>query len=273
MLAVLSAPGWQARPGIGLDASWEAAMHMAARQGLRFGSELDFTYGPLGFLAVPRLYYQSTGLAAGLFTFVVQLALCVAVVLRARKAAGLLLALPLAYLAVRALRSVDPPQALPLLALIVALAVLEGGNERRLAWFAPAAGALGAGVLLVKFNAGVFVLAAGAVAAWFTGRRGWRPVAVFAGSAVLTLVALWLLSGNRVGDLATWTTASMEIARGYSTAMGLETGRASDFPLLVLALGGVAWVVWTATSGWERPRRLAAGLLVGLFLFTAFKHG
>ena len=39
------------------DESWIAALHLAADRGLDFGTDIVFTYGPLGFLTVPRLQF------------------------------------------------------------------------------------------------------------------------------------------------------------------------------------------------------------------------
>jgi hypothetical protein len=53
-LGILAAlAGWQValmHPFVGLDASWQAALYMAAERGLGFGTQIVFTYGPLGFL-------------------------------------------------------------------------------------------------------------------------------------------------------------------------------------------------------------------------------
>ena len=93
LLTITAMPLWIPTPGTGLDPSWQAAMHVAARSGLDFGSGVDFTYGPLGFLAIPSLYYVSTGVLAGLFTFVLRLVTVVALLWSARQSLGLPLAL------------------------------------------------------------------------------------------------------------------------------------------------------------------------------------
>src|ERR1035437_4646776 len=38
-------------PGLDLDSSWQIATNLALRDGLAFGKEFIFTYGPLGFLS------------------------------------------------------------------------------------------------------------------------------------------------------------------------------------------------------------------------------
>ena len=47
--------------GAGLTTSWEAGVHMALHEGITFGSHLIFTYGPLGFLSSPTLFYGERG--------------------------------------------------------------------------------------------------------------------------------------------------------------------------------------------------------------------
>ena len=41
---------------------------MAHHFGITFGNHLIFTYGPLGFLSVPTLWYSDTGTIAVLYT-------------------------------------------------------------------------------------------------------------------------------------------------------------------------------------------------------------
>ena len=52
-LALLAFPSVSLTPQAGLDSSWQTGLAVAATQGLRHGSQIDFTYGPLGFLAAP----------------------------------------------------------------------------------------------------------------------------------------------------------------------------------------------------------------------------
>ena len=66
-------------PEAGRDPSWEAALHMAAHGHRHFGSDLVFTYGPLGFLGNLALYYPLTAALAMLFTLAVQAAYCATV--------------------------------------------------------------------------------------------------------------------------------------------------------------------------------------------------
>src|SRR3954449_10320880 len=45
----------------GDDGSWVIGLHMAVNKGLHFGSQVNWSYGPLGFLTVPKLSYPLLG--------------------------------------------------------------------------------------------------------------------------------------------------------------------------------------------------------------------
>jgi hypothetical protein len=53
LLTIVSWPVTDLIPKAGLDPSWEGGLAMAFVQRLHWGPNVDFTYGPLGFLTVP----------------------------------------------------------------------------------------------------------------------------------------------------------------------------------------------------------------------------
>ena len=44
-------------PRLDLDGAWEIALRQALHDGLEFGPDVLFTYGPLGFLREPMVVY------------------------------------------------------------------------------------------------------------------------------------------------------------------------------------------------------------------------
>ncbi len=89
-LAIVLA-SWRAlplEPRPGLDNSWHAGLHMALQGGITFGSHLIFTYGPLGFLSVPTLWYTDTGVIAVVYTVLLRIALAAALFAAARRSYG-----------------------------------------------------------------------------------------------------------------------------------------------------------------------------------------
>lgn len=272
-MAVISVPPWNPMPGVGLDPSWQAALHMAARFGSDFGRELNFTYGPLGFLALPTLYYSSTWALAFVFTRLIHAGVSILVLKSARASFGLLPALVCSYVAVRLLIVLDAAEVAALLVLLVAMGTLRSpGVPTR--WLLAAGGGFSALLLLVKTTPGLVAFALTLVVAWLSGRSRWRcsltVVVSFGGS----IVVLWLLSGNTPGDIPDWAMASAHISSAYSSAMGVEEpGRALDHRLLVPAVAIVVAMGWWGSRRWSRHRRLLAAALMGIFLFAAFKRG
>ncbi len=79
VIAVLSWHTLALEPSPGADISWQAALHMALHYRITFGNHLIFTYGPLGFLSVPTLWYSGTGIIAFLYVVLMRVALAAAV--------------------------------------------------------------------------------------------------------------------------------------------------------------------------------------------------
>ena len=70
VLAVLAWPSSTGRLIVasGIGSSWRAAVTMASHFHLAFGSRAVFTFGPLGFLVSPQLFYASNTIVACIFT-------------------------------------------------------------------------------------------------------------------------------------------------------------------------------------------------------------
>src|ERR1700761_3460714 len=95
--------GWQVgfqTPGPGLDPSWNAGLAMAVDQGLHFGREVVFTYGPLGFLNSRLVWISGLGVARFLYAAGLYLFFCVGLVWALRRALPTTAAIVLAFAAV-----------------------------------------------------------------------------------------------------------------------------------------------------------------------------
>lgn len=62
-------------PITGLDSSWAVGLAMAFVHHIEWGPNMAFTYGPLGFLSQPTLFFGSTAALAGLFLLVIDVAM------------------------------------------------------------------------------------------------------------------------------------------------------------------------------------------------------
>src|SRR5215210_7602336 len=79
------------QPRLDFDGAWEIALRQALHDGLDYGSDLVFTYGPLGFLREPMLVYASTARIAFVYGLLVHFVLCATLIWGLRRALGSLL--------------------------------------------------------------------------------------------------------------------------------------------------------------------------------------
>ncbi|HYA44098.1 MAG TPA: hypothetical protein VED59_00705, partial [Acidimicrobiales bacterium] len=99
--------------------------------------------------------------------------------------------------------------------------------------------------MLVEFNVGLVSAWFLAVAAVCTARRS-RAVAVAASSFAGAALVAWLALGQSLGNLASYWRGAVSVTTGYSSAMGISSGRQAENwyavvdGLAVLALFGLA---------------------------------
>ncbi len=266
----------------GDDGSWIIGLHMAVHQGLHFGSQVDWSYGPLGFLTLPQLLYPGLAALSLAYVAAVQFGLALSVLWAARR----WLPLPVAALVSLVASLVVPvthgddrmSAAVLVIVFIACIAVLRDRDERpatcTLAWAFPVgAGAVSGLEALIRLNAGLtVVLLCGLTVAVGLPRRRLRSLAVFAASLVVSVVVLWLGSGQALGDLPTYVVRSSQLVSGFSQAL-MKEGAAWEYLAAALAVVVVAAVAWAATRGWSRTARVAAGALTLLLVVSAFKQG
>lgn len=244
-------------------------LHLAAADGLHFGSDVVFTYGPLAFLTFPSLVTTWTAVAAFAYALVAHGALAY-VVLRVCLDSS---SRPVAALAACAAAALPLPLADVPVLLVFAGAVWT--IERRRSVGLPAAtagGLLCAFELLVKLNDGLLCVAL-VVVATACGTHRLRTLGVALASFLGGTVLLWLATGNRIADLPAWLRLSAHLVASYTQGMQLGPGITRD--VVAAAAIGAAWAVLTLLGGRGLPRRRVAGLLlcVALIAFAYFKEG
>jgi hypothetical protein len=274
LLAILTWPVTSITPVTGLDPSWQIGMHEAAARGLDFGSDIGFTFGPLGYLVIPQAVTGWTGVLSLAATFAVRVVTAWLLLAAARRALGsLVLAVPAAYVGAALLT--DIPEALGTLAVLVAVLLVHAPVAgRRGEVLAVCLGVAAGALLLVKFNAGTMAVAVFGVAAAVQGVSWRRSLPRWAAGLAGTTLALWVLTGNGLQDLPRWGSWSMSFGSGYAGGLMFEQPGAAWQTALFLAGGAalLALAAWNGRGG-SWPVR-AAGLAVLAFgLWVAFKHG
>ncbi len=270
-LFVLTWPVPSLVPQPGLDFSFAAGLHMAAVEHLKYGTEIVGTYGPLGFLRYPLLYYTWTARLALLYTGGVHLLLCLTLVWALRRMLPAAIAVLVAWLAV-ALIATQPESAL-VVTIVWLIEYLRAGSSPRLKRAFPlVAGAVGGFEVLVKINTGVTIAVLGGLATLIATRGRRRPLAVFAASFLVTFFAAWFAAGQSLGNIGPYISTARQVISGWSTAMQYPGPEYQLWAALAAAVA-VLVIAWQST---RMERAAARWGIIAIWLalgFSAFKEG
>lgn len=263
-------------PGTELDDAWRLAMNQAVAQGLVFGRDIVFTFGPYAALYTQH-YHPATYPAALLLGVLFGLAQGTLLLscLRRRHHGWL-------WVLAGFLLLVDSRDALffaypLLLTLVTCMESASHGSDDRLRFVGQETGHLLAIALLgalpiIKGSFWPLAVMASLVGALLHGLKGERlRAALFVLLPLLTLLLLWGLAGQPLAALPDYFRTLSPIISGFAEAM-------SNRGLLwqvVVYLGLAAGIILATlrSAGPALPQRLAITLAVGLFLFIAFKAG
>jgi hypothetical protein len=271
--------GWRVGmnpPGVGIDASWNAALAMGVDQGLHWGKDIVFTYGPLGFLQTQLVWFSGQTVLSFLYSGLVYTVFCVGLVWALRRR----LPLPLACLAAFVAVAVLPLLELSLLSAVFACFwLLEAGAERtprQLDAFVVGAAAFAAPAALIKLSTGslvpvvIFIALIGA-------RVGTRRVVAYVVLLLALLAALWVAAGQSLGDVPAYVRHAAQISSGYSSAM-LRSTEVAQWKVVAATLAAIGLSVALVLAAWfaparDRLARGAAALLVAIATFAIYKEG
>ena len=274
VLTLTSWPLATLEPNVGLDPSWRSGLLMAAAQGLDFGPEAMFSFGPLGFLRADSVYtYPWPTRLAFTYTVVVQFLLCLVALWALRRNFGsLLVAAPVA-LVITALIFQEP---IPVIVFGVLVGLLREDLPARLEPAIVAGMGVLVGVqLLAKLNTGIAVAALCAIALLALAERRRRiAIAWFAGGLTIALAAGWALTGQSLSGIPEYVRGSLEVISGYSDSMGYaEPGREWElWAALLLWVLGLVILLRDDPLGRTRVKLAIAAMWLVLG-FTAFKAG
>lgn len=258
-------------PTVGLDPSWHAGLFMAAEEGLDSGTDVVFTYGPLGFLGLPTAALWSDGLALLAFSYlcVLQLGYCLALLWALQRTMGLALAVVVSFIAICLFPTAE--QVLVLAAAAGLSALVRDPPKRALdalTYLGPPAVAL---ELLIKLSLGPTIFAM-LVVALIGARASNRRLAVFGAGVAFWLVALWLIAGQSLSSLPDFLTSGVPIISGYGEAMGAAVS--PSWQLYVSVVAAVGLVSLTAIGAFpDRRGRIAAVVVMAIVAYVVFKEG
>ena len=260
-----------------VDPAWQAALHMAAHDGLEQGTQIIYTYGPLGYLVTPVYVHTPQWQISVVFGF----------------GSTLALALVVYWL----FRTVQPPGTSGLLTAVVLPGVLIFSDGTGTGVWSLTTALAGLGILVqgirlptrIVFGFGGItallalvspVAAAGAAVALAGSacisaylheglRSAGRTALVYLGSCCAVLVALWLMLGQPLANLDDWARYSANIMSGYAAGMGTSKGARGlvDMGAAIALVCALLVVVWRASG--ETAKKTRAGAMV-LFIALAY---
>ncbi len=267
-------PGLPLPLASGVDESWQAILAHAAIDGLQFGRDIIFNYGPLGVFEnthqLPELFWPQV-----VWQFSTRFLAAIVMVpfLRGRNRGMTCLFTLCALLFLHTARTtLVLNDSFHYLVLLLCGSTLLGPA---IAWWQLViSSVLPALLALVKFN--LFLLAAPivliAVAYHIRERRVVRAATV-AALSVTTLMTGWLAAGQSLGEFLNYMEISLHMASSYVWAMSLPPHPAKLVFAAVLAMG-LLWTIVTAHTSFRtwRPSETAAVAILALCLGIAWKH-
>ncbi|MFN2594207.1 MAG: hypothetical protein ABR579_04890 [Actinomycetota bacterium] len=260
-------------PAQGLDNSWQAGLHMAAHSGLQFGHDIVFSYGPLGWLTIPTMFFAWTGVLAWLFVGLTHVSLCATLLVLSRRRLGSPACYVVAFLGALAAHGLYT-EVLPVIVFLWCCELLTWPESRTDRWWlAPAGGTIAAVAMLVKLNDGLAILAMTAITVIGVSINRRRDLPAYAASFVAGLCLAWLASLQSITNLWSYLTSSFQIVSGYSTAMGREEGGFHGDAVLAVVVVVLLTIAFRAAfSDVPRKRRRFLWVLLIAWLFFYFKQ-
>jgi hypothetical protein len=270
VLALVAWPKGIADPGVGVDFSWIAGLYMAIEEGKHFGTEVVYTYGPLGFLAWPVLWSSWLPVLAYLHFCVIYLAFTAVLMWSLNRTVGLLTAAIIVFFSYSA---VGFSSQLPLL-IAVGLSFAAMRMERpdaAVGVLVVAGGLLCAIEQLVKLSVGPPTVAV-ILLGLFGARANRRQWALFATIAVGGFFSLWFLFGQGLGNLWDYAVNGSQVISGYGEAMGFDGGENWEAVAIVAFALGLVTLIHRAEFRDARSRWVATAM-TAVAAYVFFKYG
>ncbi len=258
------------KPGIDLDASWRMALAQFFQQGLQFGTEVVFTYGPLGF-QMGKTYAGIMWWELLVWQLVVSAGFTWVVMSFGERLSGYpRLYYYLGFLLFGA-QYEDAMHMLGIVLLGIALLHRNGGKPD---WPKVAIGGFLALLAVVKFTnlmlCGFVVLCAVGHSLW--ARRN-REAALHAATFFGGFLLIWMLCGQNPLNLPAYFLHSLQISSGYQEAMGIDGGWPALWKGIVVGAALAGYILWHLWKQTDKPRAFAGCAMLAAFLYLSWKHG
>jgi hypothetical protein len=274
-LAAVALPSPPRTWGAGLDASWVHALNMAHRDGLVFGRDIVWTYGPLGYLRYFDIASGSFGWGV-LYQFITYsvwlLAALRLIHIHESRAVALWM---MALAALASMVVVLKPDRMGIAALAVAVLVLVEQGWRRQGWIFALA-LISTIAALVKLNEGVecwlLFLTLVAITAWRkygVCRKALGSCSLMVLMGTMCFIAAFGIVNGGIRYLIPYVVYGWNVASGYSLSMSV-VGPLWQATLAILTVVGL--LVWGPILC-QKPKLIVPALVPSAILaFFTFKE-
>ncbi len=274
VIGFLTIPQLLRFPDSGLDRSWQIGLHMAAISKFQFGTDIIFTFGPLGFLYRPVFCEFNTWIISAAFILFVHCLLIYSITIVMKRflvhpldyvmmAIVLILAIPTTHLEYKLLFSIS---------LLLYLANTNKPKTTRCLALISFVSFLIAVVSLLKFTATVisFSMIVFMVVFYFY-KKYLSHLCCMLFTYIISLLILLTLTGQKIANFPTYLLNSFEIAKGYNYAMSLS-GSGLDVLLGLCIISSSIFLLLNSIL--KRKTSLIFFLLLNAgFVLVGFKHG
>jgi hypothetical protein len=258
-----------AYPQISLDPSWKMAIGKCFSDGLQFGRDVVFNYGPLGFL-MGNLYSGSHFRSLILWQLIAAVIFSAVIVWNARTMRGLSRGGYFLFFLIFGAIYPDALYMIVIMLLGMELVRRSGCGWRISTGFIAVFLAL---LGMMKFTNLMLCLIVVCIACahgiWSRHATG---AAKLAGFFFGGWVVLWILCRQNPLNIPAYLHGSWEVSQGWQDAMGTPTPPETLWKGVVVAILLAAYLLVYFFSHREKSRALASSACLGAFLFLDWKH-
>lgn len=257
-------------PATDLDTSWRMALGKFFTEGRQFGTDVVFTYGPLGFV-MGKTYWGGQWASLIAWQAVQAVVFSAVVYWHGYRLAGYSRLFFFLFFFLFGLTYEDAMHQT-----IIAFTGFELIRRSNVPWrwSSVALLALLTILSLVKFTnmllGLILVLLAGGLELWYRRRiSALRVPGLYLGFFLLG----WMLCGQHLGNIPAYLRSSWEISQGYQDAMGMSCPPSQLYLGVTVLLLVVTYVLLNFATHADRVRSAALTLGAGAYIYLNWKHG
>lgn len=259
-------------PTPGIESSWRTGINVASAEGMRFGHDIIFTYGPLGFLDTTQSLSRPQIVLSMAFSLAATASLWTVVYLGIVRTTSRIAAAVTSTVLVGVVSGTGiilPSFQILLSASITTLLFIKSNGSGNLRWTPAVVSAVAAILIQVKFPEGIVLTAIAGLCALYSPSRARRRIVEASLTFCVAFAVGWTWTGQAFADVPSWFVRYLDVSLGYSEAMAREHApNPLSYPMAIfLAIALVTLAMRWADAG---ARRARAGILLVVLCLLVF---